>query len=78
MISKTLLGLLFIALANLSRQIQTQIVRGGALRRLSLFGFYVLTRMATAIIPKSVATLFGIDINTKGKILKNTRIHKFA
>jgi hypothetical protein len=77
-ISKTLLGLLFIALANLSRQIQTQIVRGGVKRRLSLFGFYVLTRMATAIIPKSVATLLGIDINTKGKILKNTRIHKFA
>ena len=78
MISKTLLGLLFIALANLSRQIQTQIVRGGVKRRLTLFGFYVLTRMATAIIPKSVATLLGIDINTKGKILKNTRIHKFA
>jgi hypothetical protein len=77
-ISKTLLGLLFIALANLSRQIQTQIVRGGVKRRLTLFGFYVLTRMATAIIPKSVATLLGIDINTKGKILKNTRIHKFA
>ena len=34
---------------GIDRQIKTQIVRGGAKRRLSLFGFYVLTRMATAI-----------------------------
>jgi hypothetical protein len=30
-------------------KIKTQIVCGGASRRLTLFGFYVLTRMATAI-----------------------------
>jgi hypothetical protein len=35
---------------GIDRQIKTKIVRGGASRRLSLFGFYVLTRMATAII----------------------------
>ncbi|MFN5503421.1 MAG: hypothetical protein ACK5AW_15330 [Pseudanabaena sp.] len=35
---------------GIDRQIKTQIVSGGASRRLSLFGFYVLTRMATAII----------------------------
>jgi hypothetical protein len=29
--------------------IKTKIVCGGASRRLTLFGFYVLTRMATAI-----------------------------
>jgi hypothetical protein len=34
---------------GIDRQIKTQIVRGGAKRRLSLFGVYVLTRMATAI-----------------------------
>ncbi len=35
---------------GIDRQIKTQIVRGGAKRRLSLFGFYVLIRMATAIV----------------------------
>gem|GEM_PF-6245769 len=45
-----------------SGQIKTQITRGGASRRLSLFGFYVLTRMATAIIHRKTSSK---DVRTK-------------